>query len=146
MTSTEQPAPASGLRERCAAAAARADGQPWNLLMPAEREVYLGVTDAVLGVVQSSYVPPPPGSDRDKLPDRLLAVIEMGPYLSTACETAHALEWAMRSYTHRRAELAEWAQREHASCRLTRKQDMAPCRCPHHQARPIDAHLDEVGE
>ena len=134
------------LRERCAAAAARADGQPWNLLMPAEREVYLRVTEAVLGVVQSSYVPPPPGSDRDKLPDHLLALIEMGPYLSTGCETAHALERAIPVHTYLAGELAEWAEREHASCRQTRKQDMAPCRCPHHQARPIDAHLDEVGE
>lgn len=140
------PVAADALRERCAAAAARADGQPWNLLMPAEREVYLRVTDAVLEVVQSSYVPPPPGSDRDKLPDRLLALIEMGPYLSTACETAHALERVIPVHTDMAAELAEWAEREHASCRQTRKQDMTPCRCPHHQARPMDAHLDEVGE
>jgi hypothetical protein len=86
----------------------------------------------------TAWTPPPPGSDRDKLPDHLLALIadRMRPYLSTACETAAALEAAGPANPGHGDELRQWAEREHASCRLTRKQDMAPCSCPHHREQP----------
>lgn len=93
----------------------------------------------VLTAMQGLYVPPPPGSDRDKLPDRLLAVIEMEPYLSTYCQTAAALEEAARTKGGTWEEpgllydVALAATRAHAACRLTRKQDMGGCVCPHHR-------------
>ena len=81
----------------------------------------------------TAWTPPPPGSDRDKLPDHVLAVVDLGPYDSTACQMARALEAAALRRPDMAEELLQWAGRMHASCRLTRKQDMAPCQCPHHQ-------------
>jgi hypothetical protein len=91
--------------------------------------------DVVLAAIHGQYVPPPPGSDRDKLPDRLLAVIgpHMRPYLSTGCQTANALEMAAGRHPDMAGELREWAERMRASCRQTRKQDMARCRHAQHQ-------------
>lgn len=95
-----------------------------------------GETGAIAAVavaaIQSAVVPPPPGSDLDKLPDRILARIGIPPYLSTGCQTAKAIEDAIRAGDPDE-ELADWAERMHASCRLTRKQDMAPCKCEHHR-------------
>ncbi|MBM9510055.1 hypothetical protein [Actinacidiphila acididurans] len=89
----------------------------------------------VLAAIQCLYVPPPPGSDRDKLPDQVLALITLPPYLSTACQTAQALE-AVTPPPGR--DLSDWTWAMHTTCRLTRKQDMAPCRCAcHGTGRPI---------
>lgn len=81
----------------------------------------------------TDWTPPPPGSDRDKLPDHLLAVVDLGPYDSTACQMARALEVAAVRRPDMADELLQAAGRQHASCRLTRKQDMAPCSCVHHE-------------
>lgn len=82
----------------------------------------------------TDWTPPPPGSDRDKLPDHLLAVVDLGPYDSTACQMARALKEAEIWHPEMVGELRQWTERQHASCRLTRKQDMAPCICHCHQA------------
>lgn len=108
-------------------------------------EHHQGEADAVLAVLQGAYVPPPPGSDRDKLPDWVLDRVSLPPYLSTGCQTAQGLEESARRESPD-AELVVWARRMHASCRQTRKQDMAPCTCPHHLERAVDVHLDEVGQ
>lgn len=84
---------------------------------------------AVLDALQGLYVPPPPGSDRDALPEHLRALIapHMRPYVSTACETAAACRQAAEQHPEHAGELQAWAQREDAACRQTRKQDMAAC-------------------
>lgn len=91
--------------------------------------------DVALATIQGAYVPPPPGSDRDKLPDHLLAVAasHMPPYTSTACQMADALEAAAGEQPELVGELREWAQRMRSSCRITRKQDMAACQHPQHR-------------
>uniref|UniRef100_UPI00378776DF hypothetical protein n=1 Tax=Streptomyces sp. NPDC020983 TaxID=3365106 RepID=UPI00378776DF len=93
-----------------------------------------GEAAAVLAAIQGLYVPPPPGSDRDALPEHLRRLIapQMRSYTSTACETARACFLASQVFTDHAAELGEWERREHASCRLTRKQDMAECTCDCH--------------
>lgn len=84
--------------------------------------------------IQGTYVPPPPGSDRDALPADLRRLIapQMPPYTSTACQTAQACKLSADIFLTMAPELLHWAQREHASCRLTRKQDMQACVCACH--------------
>jgi hypothetical protein len=93
------------------------------------------IADIALAAIQSRYVPPPPGSGRDKLPDHVLAAITpwIDVYLSTGCETAHAIYRAISRDGDPAGELDGWAQRMHASCRRTRKQDMVSCICACHQ-------------
>ena len=87
-----------------------------------------------VAITRPDYTPPPPGSDRDALPDHLRALIapHMRPYVSTACETALACDRASTIHHPQMATLADWEQRQHAACRITRKQDMAPCQCDCH--------------
>jgi hypothetical protein len=95
--------------------------------------------DIALAAIQDRYVPPPPGSDRDKLPDHVLAAIgpHLRPYLSTACETAQACHIAAARDLDLHDELRGWEQREHSACRLRRKQDVADCGCRcHREATP----------
>lgn len=98
-----------------------------------DRDSALLAAGAALAEVRDAYVPPPPGSDRDKLPDHLLAAVAMHgdppPYVSTYCQTATALATAAARLPDQAGELREWADRQHRSCRLTRKQDMEPCLC-----------------
>lgn len=93
------------------------------------------VADVAITAIQGAYVPPPPGSDRDALPGGLRALVapHLTDYLSTACETASACKFAAEDNPDRSDELRTWGQREHASCRQTRKQDMAACACPCHR-------------
>jgi hypothetical protein len=90
---------------------------------------------AALAAIQGAYVPPPPGSDRDALPEDIRRLIEpsMRPYTSTACETARACFLASEVFQGRADELLAWAERQHAACRITRKQDMARCVCDCHE-------------
>lgn len=88
----------------------------------------------VLATIQDLYVPPPPGDDRDALPDHLLAVIHLTPYYSTACQTGTALGHAAVTRPAMAAELCHWAARTHASCRVRRRADMALCICGCHRA------------
>lgn len=80
-------------------------------------------------ITTPDYTPPPPGSDRDALPEHLRSLIapHMRPYVSTACETAAACRQAAGQHPEHAGELLAWAQREDAACRVTRKQDMAAC-------------------
>ncbi len=88
---------------------------------------------AVLAAIQGLYVPPPPGSDRDKLPDEVLALINVPVYLSTGCEIARALETAAEQHPEMAGELREWARRKHLSCRRNNKSTGQLCICTHHQ-------------
>jgi hypothetical protein len=85
-------------------------------------------------ITTPDYTPPPPGSDRDALPEHLRALIapHMRPYTSTACETARACRLAAEVHHDHADELRTWEQRQHAACRITRKQDMARCTCDCH--------------
>lgn len=93
-----------------------------------------GEADAVLAAIQGLYVPPPPGSDRDALPEHLRRLIapHMAPYISTACEAAWACGRATETHPEHTADLQQWEQRQHASCRISRKQDLALCQCDCH--------------
>lgn len=97
---------------------------------------YRALATAVLAAVQGLYVPPPPGSDRDALPEHLRRLIEpqMPLYLSTGCETARACRLATEVFPDHADELRVWERRQHAACRITRKQDMARCQCDCHSA------------
>lgn len=122
---------ARALAEAAGSKAFREPGREWDHL----RSVWLGHADAAIRAMQGRYVPPPPGSDRDKLPDHVLAVIApwIDVYLSTGCETAHAIYRAVARDGDPTGELAGWEQRMHASCRRTRKQDMVSCICACHR-------------
>jgi hypothetical protein len=91
-----------------------------------------------IAITQPDYVPPPPGSDRDALPEhlRLMIAPHMRPYVSTACETALALDRAAQTHLPSMAVLADWERRQHTACRITRKQDMAECACDCHRETP----------
>lgn len=85
----------------------------------------------------TDWTPPPPGDTREQLPDHLLAAIDVPPYLSTACETARALQTATDTHPGRAGELGEWQERLHARCRINNKftGQLCICRC-HQEARP----------
>lgn len=87
-----------------------------------------------VAITTPDYTPPPPGSDRDALPEHLRGLIapHMRPYTSTACETAEACRLAGEVHRNHADELRAWETREHAACRVTRKQDMASCDCRCH--------------
>ena len=92
---------------------------------------------AVLEALQGAFVPPPPGDDRERLPDDVLAVALPGlrPYLSTACEVALVLDSAAHGlHRHRREELLGWADRMHRRCRVAHAFTMRRCACAHHEA------------
>lgn len=68
----------------------------------------------------------PPGSTVEQLPADLLALIDVPPYLSTACDTAGRLAAVEAD------QAAEWAARLHQRCRLNNKFTGAPCPCTCH--------------
>lgn len=78
------------------------------------------------------WTPPPPGDRREQLPDALLALIDVPPYTSTACEAATLLARQMPKHTHRRVELGEHSDRLHARCRRNNKFTGALCGCHCH--------------
>ncbi len=128
------PAPAAGLRNQIARAIHRYDyehGLSGND-MPSEH--HRGEAAAVLAVIQDQFVPPPPGSTAEQLPDDILALIDPPPYLSTACETAQLLEQATAEHPDRQAGLGEWARRMHDRCRINQKYTGKLCTCAHHGA------------
>jgi hypothetical protein len=97
------------------------------------------LADAVIAAIQGLYVPPPPGSDRDALPEdlRVLIAPHMPEYVSTTCQVALALDRASTIHLPSMVTLMDWERRQHAACRLTRKQDMARCVCDCHTGRPV---------
>ena len=80
----------------------------------------------------TDWTPPPPGDTREQLPDDVLALIDVPPYTSTACETAQALEAATETNSRQAGELAEWQDRLHARCRINNKFTGAVCSCGCH--------------
>lgn len=80
----------------------------------------------------TDWTPPPPGDTREQLPDNLLALIDVPPYTSTACETAQALETAAETRGDQAAELAVWRDRLHTRCRINNKFTGALCNCGCH--------------
>lgn len=79
----------------------------------------------------TDWTPPPPGDTREQLPDSILALIDVRPYTSTACETAADLAQAAASHPDRAGELASWVDRMHARCRINQKYtgQLCDCRC-----------------
>lgn len=76
--------------------------------------------------------PPPPGSTLKKLPDDILALIVKVPYVSTACQTARALQGATVRHPDRVEELARWRDIKHGECRLNNKHTDKQCSCGCH--------------
>lgn len=117
----------------------------WASIQDAEQvHGHGGASRIVWDDLEDGYTPPPPGSDRDALPDELRRLIEpqMRPYLSTACETARACQLSAEVFPDQAGELQRWEERQHASCRLSRKQDLALCQCDCHTIRPGPGTLD----
>jgi len=85
----------------------------------------------------TAWTPPPPGDTREQLPNHVLALIEVPSYLSTACETAGAIEAAVGTHHTQAGELAVWRERLHARCRINNKYTGQLCVCGcHTEARP----------
>lgn len=80
----------------------------------------------------TDWTPPPPGDTREQLPAHVLALIDVPPYLSTACETAGALETAACVHRAQADELAVWQERLHARCRINNKFTGQLCGCGCH--------------
>lgn len=89
-------------------------------------------TATVVIKVADQEHPPPPGSTEEQLPAHILLLTVPRPYLSTACETAHALESAMVRHSENHPELELWRDRMHSRCRLNNKFTGLLCACPHH--------------
>ncbi|MFJ3984381.1 hypothetical protein [Streptomyces fungicidicus] len=82
----------------------------------------------------TAWTPPPPGDRREQLPDDILALIPVRPYLSTACETGQALEDAIAAHPGR-DDLPLWRERLHARCRTNQKFTGALCGCGCHREK-----------
>lgn len=89
-------------------------------------------TAAVVIKIADEEHPPPPGSTEEQLPPEILMLTVQRRYISTACETAHALEGAMTRYPEHHTELGLWRDRMHGRCRLNNKFTGVLCACPHH--------------
>lgn len=87
---------------------------------------------AVMQVADQERPPPEPGSTEEQIPDEILTLIVRRPYISTACETARALESAMIRHPEHHAELQLWRDRMHSRCRINNKFTGVLCACPHH--------------
>jgi hypothetical protein len=86
----------------------------------------------------AAWTPPPPGDRREQLPAAILALIDIPPYTSTACEAASLLAWQMPKRKHRRAELGDHADRLHSRCRINNKFTGKSCSCLCHQQAATD--------
>lgn len=80
----------------------------------------------------TDWTPPPPGNAREQIPSDILDLIEVPPYLSTACEVAQLLDGAINAHPERADEIAAWRDRQHQRCRLNNKFTGQLCMCPHH--------------
>lgn len=76
----------------------------------------------------AAWTPPPPGDRREQLPDHLLALLDIPPYTSTACETAELLAAAITRHPARADELRQWEQRQRQRCRINNKYTGVNCR------------------
>ncbi|HEY3481855.1 MAG TPA: hypothetical protein VGL02_23400 [Streptomyces sp.] len=84
------------------------------------------------------HVPPPPGSAREQLASDLLAVINLPPYLSTACQTAGALAGAAVGQPRLADRFVEESGRLHSRCRLNHKFTGQLCVCGCHRKAARD--------
>ena len=75
----------------------------------------------------SHWTPPPPGDRREQLPDHLLALLDIPPYTSTACETAELLAAAIARHPEHADELRQWEQRQRQRCRINNKYTGVNC-------------------
>lgn len=82
----------------------------------------------------TEWTPPPPGDRREQLPDHLLALIDIPPYTSTACEMAALLTAAADERQDRADGISAWVDRLHARCRLNNKYTGQLCACGCHPA------------
>lgn len=69
----------------------------------------------------TDWTPPPPGDRREQLPDHILALLDIPPYTSTACETAELLTAATDRHPEHADELRQWEQRQRQRCRINNK-------------------------
>lgn len=76
----------------------------------------------------AAWTPPPPGDRREQLPDAILALIDIPPYTSTACETAELLATAITRHPGHADELRQWEQRQRQRCRINNKYTGVNCR------------------
>lgn len=90
-------------------------------------------TAAVAIRVADREHPPPPGSTVEQLPDDILALIVLRPYVSTACEMARALASAAIRHPDRAGDLRMWRNRMYEYCRQNNKFSGVLCSSPHHQ-------------
>lgn len=135
--------------EICSAAVHRGElDYPWicrceESRRPAKQVCAVLHTDAGGNAVPCPDIAPeglqanPPGSRRDQLPDRILALLVPGVYISTACETAIQLFRAVTEYPDRSEELAVWEKRMHLRCRLNHKFTGTLCECHCHEAGEV---------
>lgn len=111
-----------------------ADGHEWEHA----RHVWYAHADTVLTVLyrewpwlraeaEDAWTPPPPGSTREQLPDHLLALIDIPPYTSTACETAGLLAAAIVRHPEHADELRQWESRQRQRCRINNKYTGVHC-------------------
>ena len=80
----------------------------------------------------TDWTPPPPGDRREQLPDHMLALIDIPPYTSTACELAVLLAAAADERQDRADGITAWIDRLHARCRINNKFTGTLCSCPCH--------------
>ena len=87
----------------------------------------------------TAWTPPPPGDRREQLPDRILALIDVPAYLSTACQAAHACQRAADTNPAELPWLRAHAEELHARCRINNKFTGQLCVCLHHDQEAADA-------
>jgi hypothetical protein len=130
----EQPGADTELLEHIARAIYRSDWPNgiWERRPEEDHATYRRNAEAALAAIQDAYVPPPPGSDREQLPDHLLALIrpELPFYLSTACSTGQLLACDL-DQPHA-SERNTRAEQLHARCRLNHKFTGQLCCCDCH--------------
>lgn len=134
------PSRRTDLRDQLAEALYAHDHPGWRIpLHEADMEpVYVARAAAVLPVLyrewpwlraeaEDGWTPPPPGSTREQLPDRLLALLDIPPYTSTACETAGLLAAAIVRHPEHADELRQWESRQRQRCRINNKYTGVHC-------------------
>lgn len=75
----------------------------------------------------ATWTPPPPGDRREQLPDHILALLDIPPYTSTACESADLCAAAATRHPEHADELRHWEQRQRQMCRINNKYTGVNC-------------------
>jgi hypothetical protein len=88
----------------------------------------------------AAWTPPPPGDRREQLPDHILALIDIPPYTSTACESAELCGAAIARRPEHADELRQWEQRQRQRCRINNKYTGVNCRHTEPDAADPDDH------